>query len=211
MSKKTIIFDFDGTIANTLDAVVDIYNRIAPKYRCKIVQHEDRKKLQAQRPQEFLKNYGVTNFKLPFLLLLVRKELRGEINNIEPIKDIIQALCDIKAAGFSLGIMTSNSKENVAVFLAANGLKGVFDFVYSGKNIFGKDKVIGQLLKNHQIKKDLAIYVGDETRDIEAAKKVGIPVVAVSWGFNTKEILAAQEPYEVIDNPKSLLECLRKI
>lgn len=111
MSKKTIIFDFDGTIANTLDAIVDIYNRIASKYRCKIVQPEDRKKLQAQRLQEFLKNYGVTNFKLPFLLLRVRKELRSEIENIRPIAGMVQALKNIKTAGFCLGIMTSNSKK----------------------------------------------------------------------------------------------------
>ncbi len=211
MRKKTVIFDFDGTILNTLDAVVDIYNKIAPEFRCKIVKEEDRKKLRAKRPQEFLKDYGVTNFKIPFLLIRVRKELRGEIENIEPITGIIQALKEIKAAGFRLGIMTSNSKDNVKIFSQMHGINDVFDFIHSGRNIFGKDKVISQLLRDQNIEKDYAIYVGDETRDIEAAKKVGIPVVAVSWGFNTREILAAQHPNEVIDDPKSLLECLQKV
>jgi len=211
MSKKIIIFDFDGTIANTLDAVVDIYNRIAPDFRCKIVKQEDRKKLQAKRPQEFLKDYGVTNFKLPFLLLRVRKELHGEIKNINPIEGMVQALKDIKDAEFNLGIMTSNSKENIATFLELHGLNSVFDFIYSGRNIFGKEKVINKLLKNRKIIKENAVYVGDETRDIEASKKAGIPVVAVSWGFNTSEILAASHPNAVVDSPKQLLECLRKI
>lgn len=211
MGKKTIIFDFDGTIANTLDAIVNIYNRIAPNFRCRTVQQEDRNQLRTKRPQEFLKDYGVTKFKLPFLLLRVRKELRGEINNIKPIHGIIHALKEIKTDGFILGIMTSNSKENVKIFLQANELNGVFDFIYSGRNIFGKDRVIGRLLRDHKIKKQAAIYVGDETRDIEAAKKVNISVVAVSWGFNTPEILAASQPNNVIDHPKQLLECLRGI
>jgi len=210
MSKKTIIFDFDGTIANTLDAVVNIYNRIAPRFHCRIVQQEDRIKLQSQKPQAFLKSYGVSNFKLPFLLLRVRKELRSEIADIKLIKDIFKPLQDIKNAGFNLGIMTSNSKENVNIFLEINGLIGVFDFIYSGNNIFGKDKKIKRLLQEQKIQKDSAVYVGDETRDIEAAKKVGIPIVAVSWGFNTKEILAALRPNAIVDDPNQLLEYLRK-
>lgn len=211
MSKKTIIFDFDGTIANTLDAVVNIYNRVAHKFRCKTVKQEDLAKLQSKKPQEFLKDYGVTNFKLPFLLLRIRKELRSEIANIEPIEGMVKALKEIKSAGFNLGIMTSNSKENVNVFLKTNDLIGVFDFIYSGKNIFGKDKVIKRLLQKQKVTKDSAVYVGDETRDIEAAKKVKIPVVAVSWGFNTRKILVALEPNATVDDPNKLLECLRKV
>jgi len=137
--------------------------------------------------------------------------LRGEIKNIKPIAGMIQALRNIKNAGLSLGIMTSNSKKNVKIFSEMNGLDGIFDFVYSGRNIFGKDKVIRRLLKDQQIARDNVVYVGDETRDIEAAKKAGIPVVAVSWGFNIREILVVQHPNEIVDEPKNLLECLRKI
>ncbi len=208
---KTIIFDFDGTIANTLDAVVNIYNDIAPKYNCKPVKHKDRKKLQAKRPQEFLKNYGVNHLKLFFLVIHTRRKLRNEIGNIKPIIGITQALKELKIAGFNLGIMTSNSKINVNIFLEMNGIKNIFDFIYTSKNIFGKDKTINQLLKNHKIRKDSVVYVGDETRDIEAARKVGIPIVAVSWGFNAREILALSEPDKIIDNPKKMLECLQKI
>lgn len=66
MNQKVIIFDFDGTIADTIDAIIDIYNRIAPKYRCKTIKKEDRKKFQEKKPQELLKECGVTKLKLPF-------------------------------------------------------------------------------------------------------------------------------------------------
>jgi len=208
---RTIIFDFDGTIANTLDAVVNIYNEIAPKYRCKLVKYEDRKKLQAKRPQEFLKNYGVTNFKLFFLLIHSRRKLRNEIENIKPISGIIETLKELKTAGFKLGIMTSNSKKNVNIFLEMNDIKSIFDFIYTSKNIFGKDKTINKLLQSHKIEKKSVIYIGDETRDVEAAKRLGIPMIAVSWGFNARETLTASKPNKVIDHPKDLLECLQKI
>ena len=207
---KTIIFDFDGTIANSLGKIVEIYNSVAPSFHCKSIKQDDIKNLRGKRVREFLKDYGITNLKLPFLLLRVRKELRSKIADIEPITGIVKELQKIKNAGFYLGIMTSNSKENVRIFLDKNGINDDFDFVYSGKNLFGKDKVINRLLKDQGITKDVVIYVGDETRDIEAAKKVGISSLAVTWGFNTKEILAGSAPNQIVDDPEKLLEFLLK-
>jgi phosphoglycolate phosphatase len=211
MNKKTIIFDFDGTIADTLDATVRIYNRIAPEFRCKTINQKDQKIFRAKRLQEFFRDYGVTNIKLPFLLICIKKELRSQILDIKPINGIAQALKEIKVAGFNLGIMTSNSKDNVEMFLITNDLSEIFDFIYSGNNIFGKDKVIDRLLRENRIEKETVVYVGDETRDIDATKKVKIPIIAVSWGFNTKNALKTLKPAKIVDHPKDLFDCLQKI
>jgi phosphoglycolate phosphatase-like HAD superfamily hydrolase len=210
-NKKIIIFDFDGTIADTLDMGVEIYNSITDKYNCKPVRQEDIKKLQSKKLRELMKDFGVTNLKLPFLLLHIRKELSRRIDDINPIKNIQEALTKIKAAGFNLGILSSNSKENVSAFLKKNNLSDLFDFIFTGRNIFGKNKVMQRLLKNKNISRGDTIYIGDEVRDIEAAKKVGIPIVSVSWGFNSKNILAASHPDRIVDNPEQLLDNIRMI
>lgn len=208
---QTIIFDFDGTIADVFDMVLEIYNKIALKYNCKIIKSEDKEVLRGKRPQEFLKDYGITFFKLPRLLLRGKKELRAKISEIKPFDGMADALKEIKNAGFNLGIMTSNSKENVEIFLENNNLSWIFNFIYSGKNIFGKDKTIKKLLKEQNIPKNSAVYVGDETRDIEAMKKIGLRIISVSWGFNSKEILATLNPDAIADKPEDLLKCLREI
>lgn len=63
----------------------------------------------------------------------------------------------------------------------------IFDYIYSDASIFGKDKVIRSFLKQKAIAKDQAIYSGDETRDIQACKKLGLKMIVVSWGLNSKE------------------------
>ncbi len=211
MPKPTIIFDFDGTIANTLDSIVSIFNDIAPKFRCEKIDMKDRETLRARRPQDFLKDYGVTNWKLPFLLIKIRKELHSRIAEIEPITGIVDVLLALKKSGYSLGIMTSNSKENVQLFLDKNHLSQVFDFIYTGRNIFGKNKVIMKLLRDQNLSLDATIYVGDETRDVEAVKKIGMQMIAVSWGFNTREILMNANPDIVLDEPRELIEYLEKM
>ncbi len=44
------------------------------------------------------------------------------------------------------------------------------------------------------------IYVGDETRDITAAQKSQVQVVAVAWGFNSPQILSQFNPDHLIDH-----------
>ncbi len=208
---KTIIFDFDGTIADTLDAAIAIYNKIAHQFQCKTVKEENRAELRSKKAQDFLRDHGVTKLKLPFVVLLMQKELRREIATLKPFEGIVEELEKIKSAGYNLGIMTSNSKENIQVFLAAHELTHIFDFIYSSKNIFGKAHMMKRLLHEQKITKNDAIYVGDETRDIEATKKIHLPMLAVSWGYNSKEALSPLKPDLIADHPNEILSCLKQI
>lgn len=208
---KYIILDFDGTIADTLGMAIKIYNRIAPEYDCKTITEEDWELIRTKRPQELLKVYGVTNLKLVLILLRVRKEMSRLIPEIVPVMNIPDALRVIKNSGLRLGILTSNSRSNVNAFLKTNGLSEVIDFIYSGKSLFGKDRVLKRLFDHEKISAETVIYVGDETRDIEASKKTGIPVIAVTWGLNKKDFLASLHPDQIADKPEDLFGCIQRI
>ncbi len=208
---KYVVFDFDGTIADTLDLALKLYNKVAHEYNCKPVSEADREKISSGKPQELLKAYGVTNIKLFTLMLRIRKELSKHIPETELIKEIGTSLYEIKNAGYRLGILTSNSGDNVRMFLERNSLSGIIDFIYSGKSLFGKDKVIRRMLDRENLTRQNIIYVGDETRDIEASKKAGIPVIAVSWGLSRRDILASMLADQIADEPKELLGCVELI
>ncbi|MEO1184701.1 MAG: HAD hydrolase-like protein, partial [Cyanobacteria bacterium J06636_27] len=72
--------------------------------------------------------------------------------------------------------------------------------------IFGKTTIINNVLKQKQIKTQEVIYVGDETRDIEASKKAQIKICSVTWGFNSEEALAKEHPDFLIHHPRELVE-----
>lgn len=212
MSKiKYIILDFDGTIADTIGLALNIYNRIAPEYKCNPVKEEDRGMLRAKRPQDLLKEYGVSNLKLISILLRIRKEMINLIPEIKLINGIKDSLKEIINSGLRAGILTSNSRKNVNSFLEKNNLSDLIDFVYSGKSLFGKDRVLMHLLHQENISGEEVIYVGDETRDIEASKRAGIPVIAVSWGLNCREILESLNPDQIADTPEDLYRCVQQI
>jgi phosphoglycolate phosphatase len=209
--RKYIIFDFDGTIANTLETGVDIYNKIAHEYGCKQLQKERSKILQSKKTYDLMVELEISLLKLPFLLLRLRHEFFTEMKNVKPFSGIVESLNKLKERGFQLGVVTSNSRKNVELFFEAHSIQHLFSTIYTSKHIFGKDKVITRYMKKYDIEKESALYVGDETRDIEAAKKVGIPVIAVSWGFNSKELLELYKPNAIIDTPASLYQSVLSI
>ncbi len=206
MTQKAIIFDFDGTIADTVDALVCIANRLAEEFGYVPIAPEDLAMLKNLSSREIIKYSGIPLFKIPFLVKKVKSELKSKIPELKPIPGVKDVLIVLKSQGNRLGIITSNSQDNVTEFLKANNLEDLFDFIYSGVTIFGKTTIINNVLKQQQLNPQKVIYVGDETRDIEASKKANIKVIAVAWGFNSAEVLASQNPNFLIYQPSELLE-----
>lgn len=210
-SAKYIIFDFDGTIADTIDLAINIYNGISHEYGCKQVGEEDREMLGKSRSRDLMKEHGISNLKLARILLRMRKEMGNPAHLLKPVPYITDSLKDLKRQGYNMGILTSNSVTNVRAFLASNGLSDLFDFVYSGKGLFGKDKVLERLVHKEKIARGNVIYVGDEARDIEASKKAGVPVIAVTWGLNHRDVLSALDPDQIADTPGDILRCVLRL
>ena len=204
---KVIIFDFDGTLADTIDILLSITNRLSAEFGFKSATKEELAQLSNLNSWQILQYSGISIFKFPLLIRRLKAELHSEVRHIQLFPGIKEVLLELKKRGFQLGIITSNSRENVLGTLEKNGLQDTFTFIYSGST-FGKHKVINKWLRIENIHTEKVVYVGDEIRDIDAAKKTGIKVIAVGWGFNSPQALAAQNPNFLIEHPQELIEIM---
>ncbi|MEG3902851.1 HAD-IA family hydrolase [Microcoleus sp. B4-C5] len=207
---KVIIFDFDGTLADTIDILLSITNRLSVELGFKSATKEQIAQLSNLTSWQILQYSGISIFKFPLLIRMLKAELRSEIPNIRLFPGIKEVLLELKKQGFQLGIITSNSRENVLESMKKNALQDTFTFIYSGST-FGKHKVINRWLKTEHINAKEVVYVGDEIRDIEAARKTGIKVIAVGWGFNSEEALVAHNPDFLIQSPQELIEIMSNL
>ena len=132
-------------------------------------------------------------------MIHIQKELHQRMDRVELFPGIEDLVRDLKRRAFRLGILTSNSRENVLKLLRARNLD-VFDFIHSESNFFGKTRALEHLLQKHGLAKGDVIYVGDETRDIEACQHAGVAVIAVTWGFHRKDLLRAKNPTFLVDS-----------
>ena len=203
---RTIIFDFDGTIADTLNAVVKIVNDHSEHFGYKKVTKQDIPYLQGKKPREILSHLGISIFKLPSWVKKIHSEINKEITYMTPtvnISPLLSELSDDKDV--HLGILTSNTQENVQRFLEKNELD-FFEFVRTGKSVFGKSHMINKIMKQQRLNQNDVFYVCDEVRDVEAARKSGIKSVAVTWGYNTKNALVKENPDFLVTTPDELRE-----
>ena len=195
-----LIFDFDGTIADTINFVRTVFD--FPEM--KNIDWED---LKNKGAREAFKSLGISLVEIPFILNKVRKVLYKEVEKIKPIEGMEKALSEIKERSSQMGILTSCSRKTVEKFLQINNLN-FFNFVYSEGNIFNKAKRLEGLLKEKRLDPQCVFYIGDETRDIEAAKTAGVKTIAVTWGFNSEKILKKKKPDYLVRQPQDLVALL---
>lgn len=200
-----LIFDFDGTIADTLDTIVRITNRIAPEYGYSPTTPEKLRYYQSLSTKEMLKQSEIPLFRLPFLLRQVRREMGMELESVSVAADLVPTLRSLQTNGHQMMIMSSNSRQNIIRFLERQGLANLFSSIQGGVGLLSKARVLRRIIRQEDFDFSQVIYVGDETRDIDASKQVGVLVAAVTWGFSAREALAAQSPTFLIDHPRQLI------
>ena len=207
MDVKSVIFDFDGTIANSFAATLRIANALAPTFGYRPAGLEEVEVMRGWTYRQIAAELGVPWHKIPIIAARIRKELSANIAQLETFDGLPSVLTELHTRGFGLGILTSNSKANVERFLAARGLKQ-FQFVSTSASVWGKKRRLEALLRSHRLHAGEVAYVGDEVRDIEATKPLAIRMIAVGWGYAAPAALAAHSPDHLINDPSELLDIL---
>jgi phosphoglycolate phosphatase len=207
---KTVIFDFDGTLVYSKPLAIQLFNDFADKYGYRKISDDEVEYLSTLSISNRLKALKCPLYKLPMLLIDMKKKYRREIVTLGSVPGIREVLGNLKNHGVTIGILSSNFEENIRGFLEHNQIED-FDFVFTASNIFGKDKAILRLMKEKGISSSEILYVGDELRDIEACNKIHVPCVAVTWGFEAQELLVSANPQYIIHEPEEIcniiMEC----
>ncbi len=206
-SPKIVIFDFDGTIGDTLDAGLEILNLLSGEFGFRRLEPEDIPKARNMRTAQLLSFLNVPTRKLRRISMRGTEELKRRIHEIQPLPGTPDLIREIQCRGYQLGIITSNTAENVRIFLANHQLEH-FAFIRSSSKLLGKAREIRLALRDLGVGKHEVLFIGDETRDIEACQKVGIRIAAVTWGYNSQESLASLKPEYLVTSPQELLDLL---
>ena len=205
MKYKLIIFDFDGTLADTFPWFMNKADILADKFKFKRLDMENLEQLRWLDAKQMIKQHGVSLWKLPLIANFIQKELAKDIQHINLFKGMDLLLERLAQAGARLVVVTSNSKDNVHQVLGSKNAALFSDFE-CGVSVFGKQGKFRKMLRKYGLQPGEAICIGDEIRDIQAAKKAHIPSGVVSWGYTSVQALLALAPDEVFFNVEEIFE-----
>lgn len=208
MKYRMLVFDFDGTIADTLGESRNIYNQMAPEFGLRQVEEHELNHLRHLSLNQLLDHLDIPKRRVPGLISRGTGLMRGNITRLKMIDGMTEALLELRRHARVFGILTSNASSNVDLFLKNHGLREHFDFISSTSKLTGKAKHLKAIRKTFSLRGEEMLYIGDELRDVKASQKAGIPIAAVTWGFNSRESLAAMKPDHLIDHPTDFLRLL---
>ncbi len=204
---RHIIFDFDGTLADSLPVVVGIAKELVPEFD---LSDKEVARLRNMSARDILKHSGLPYWKLLKLLLRGKRLFSQRLDQLKIFPGIPETLKQLHKEGYQIAVVSSNTEDNIRKVLEHEKIDQYVSSVYGNLGLFNKARAFKTVLRDQQTDVSDAIYIGDEVRDIEAAKRGHIPVISVTWGYNGERILREHHPTYVAHTPQELLTIIAR-
>jgi phosphoglycolate phosphatase len=183
-----IIFDFDGTLANSAEWFASVFNEVAHRFGFRALTPEELQALRAKSTREIIRHLGIPLWKMPFIARYMRQRVAAQTESIPLFPGVDALLLRLRTAKKKIAIVSSNSEANIRRILGAENANTICHFE-CGAGLFGKARLLRRVMKRSGISPLATLCIGDETRDIEAARRVGAFAAAVTWGYANTEVL----------------------
>ncbi|MGF1678703.1 MAG: HAD hydrolase-like protein, partial [Candidatus Methylacidiphilales bacterium] len=175
MKTRCLVFDFDGTIADTIEQGLLILNQLSKEYHFKKLNKSELSGAKDMTARQFIRHLDIPRLKVPRILSHGKRLLRERMSHVEPCEGMVKLIRAARKDYDTLGILTSNSQENVELFLDRHGLDHVFDFISTVPKLSGKAKHLRAILRTFKLRPKEMLYIGDEIRDVKAGRKAAVP------------------------------------
>jgi phosphoglycolate phosphatase len=204
--RQAVIFDFDGTIADSFDYVFEFLKseaRNSTHYNA-----AELEKLRKMSMKDLALHLGVPFWRLPFIYFKGRRVMREHMERVQPFDGMVEVIRKLHGDGYLLLIASANSSTNIHHLLRRQGVLGCFRAIRSSSGITGKPGLIRQLIVRYRLPRLTTWYVGDEAGDVTAARAAGVRSMAVSWGFADPERLSQMRPDALANKPADIISII---
>jgi phosphoglycolate phosphatase len=202
------IFDFDGTLADSGPFMSQAFNKAAARFGFRQLSRDEIEAMRGRDTRTVIRELGVPIWRLPQIAAYMRRlAQQGPAAPLFP--GIAALLHTLHGAGAKLAVVSSNSEDVVRRALGEDCATLVLVYACNA-SMFGKAAKFRRVLKRTAVAADRAIAVGDETRDIEAARTADIACGAVGWGYATPAVLQAHTPDFFFHTPDDIAALARE-
>ncbi len=193
MRYRLAIFDFDGTLADSFPWFARVINEVADRYRFCRVTNDEVETLRGMSARQIVAHLGVPSWKLPLIAAHMRRRKAREIGETKLFPGAQEMLLRLAEGGIAIFVVSSNAEHNVRQVMGPSAVRPVRSFA-CGVPVFGKARRFRDVVRASGFPAQSAIAIGDEIRDIEAARAAGIAAGAVAWGYTRADALRKHAP-----------------
>lgn len=207
MHFRLFIFDFDGTLADSGPWMTEHFNAVAKKFGFRQLSRDEIEAMRGRDSRAVLRELGIPWWRLPQIATHMRA--MAEAGPTPPLfPGIAPMLASLHAAGATLALVSSNSEATIRRALGPE-TAALFHHYACAASMFGKAAKFKRVLKLAKAAPAQTIAIGDETRDIEAARAARLSAGSVAWGYATPDALRAKAPDFLFETPDTIAELAR--
>lgn len=207
---KAVIFDFEGTLADTLPVCFVAFEGVFKKFdNLEVTTEEIIAMFGPSETGIIRKNLKNNNYgKAIELYYEIYRDQHNIVQNNEEIKTLLEQL---RTNGYKLGIVTGKARRSLNISLDYLGLNTFFDVTVTGDDVeFPKPNPEGifKVLENLNISHKEAVFLGDSEADIIAGKEAGVFTIGVQWLPNIQTNEFKTQPDAIYSSVKGFLRFL---
>lgn len=203
---KALIFDFDGVVVDSLSLQIEAINEVAEKYGYRKIESEEEYRKRSLK--ELIDYLGMSWENVEMISSDIDEHASHKYDSVRMFPGVKESLKEL-SENFELIIVSSNSGDVITDVLSRCGLEDFFDQVSAANGLFEKSKVLKDIAEERGT--DDLVFVGDEVRDVKAAKEAGIKTVCVSWGFDSAQRLLKEDPDYLLESTEELTSLTKTI
>lgn len=202
---RLVIFDFDGTLSDSGDWFLSVVDHLSERFKFRSVDPGEVETLRHKSSREVIEHLRIPRWKLPRIARYVRKLVAEHATQFELFPGTPDLLEQLAATGVKIALVTSNAEKNARIILGPENA-GRIELFVCGSSLFGKAPKFRRVLKKMKVTPHEALAVGDETRDIDAAREVGMRCGSVLWGYASETVLSDLKPDALFRTPTDILD-----
>ncbi len=205
---QAVIFDFDGTIADGLPALLRMYDDVhgRPVQRTQEAVDSMRHKSMYQIAREM----GLPLWKIAWLAIRGRRMLRRHLRSIRVYPGLTELIRDLYEARVKLFVVSTNHSENIRKYLQWHDLDTYFDGIYGGAHFWSKAGMMRRVVRREGLDRAQLWCVGDEKVDVMSARGARLRIISVTWGYSSKHGLDSLKPDKLVTTVDDLRKVFRQ-
>ena len=206
---KGIVFDFDGTIVDSMNMVFNALNDALKKKSLPTIEIELLGRMAGLPVSDIIstKNHITES---------TTREIEKDVfetytafckTSCQLLPNVENTLKTLKSKQIKLGLLTTTPSKPLKTVIKKFSLNDYFDIMLAKEDVKNKPNPEGleKIITKFGIEKNECIYVGDSPIDIQTGKAAGIKTIAVTTGIATIEQLKEAKPDGIIPNLEKLL------
>ncbi len=205
MTYKLIIFDFDGTLADSFPYFLRTINTLSATYDFPPVNPDDIEQLRGLDARQMMKLAKIPAWKIPLIARSFIRLMARDIDQIRLFEGMANLLNQLAQQGVRLAIVSSNSEENIRRVLGSESAS-LIGYYGCGTSLFGKKHKFKKAMAKSGVRAGETLCIGDEVRDLEAAHEAAMSFGAVAWGYTRVDVLEACKDSTVFYTPDDIIQ-----